>query len=300
MDRHSSLPSFRRRVRRGFSLLELMVAVAITAILVAVLVPAFVHVRAQAGLAEELSRGRQLAAGYSSYASDNDFRLMPGVLANNNLDSYKVFDDNGDEVTGESKQRWLWRLAPYLDFQVTEMIQDDGIIRRIETATPADRQYLLTLVPGMGMNTEFVGGNEDSGAQIDAGLENLLQKKLVVRRMSQARRPAELMTFASARSNSDTLTDFIGGEYANEINGYFRVTPPYYASRAWADSYPAELTDDPDAQSFQWGNIALRHNGRQAAAAFLDGHVDSIDEGRSQDMRIWADGADGPTWTITD
>jgi prepilin-type N-terminal cleavage/methylation domain-containing protein len=65
-------------MRRGFTLLELLVAIAIIAVLVAMLIPAVQKVREAAARARSVNQLRQLAIGAHNYAATND-QLLPGT-----------------------------------------------------------------------------------------------------------------------------------------------------------------------------------------------------------------------------
>lgn len=64
--------------RRGFTLVELLVAVGIIAILVALLLPAMKRARAQAIAAKCLSNLRQVGVALNMYASENRFAIPAG------------------------------------------------------------------------------------------------------------------------------------------------------------------------------------------------------------------------------
>ena len=66
---------FRVPARQGFSLIELLVAVAVISIVAAIVLPVFAQVRARARTATCLSNMRQLGAAALLYAQDNDERL---------------------------------------------------------------------------------------------------------------------------------------------------------------------------------------------------------------------------------
>ncbi len=65
---------------RGFTLVELMVVVAIIGLLAAIVIPNFVHARAQAAVAETEANIKQIATAIEMYNSDN--QLYPQQSGN--------------------------------------------------------------------------------------------------------------------------------------------------------------------------------------------------------------------------
>jgi prepilin-type N-terminal cleavage/methylation domain-containing protein len=70
----------RRSRRRAFTLVELMVVIAIIAVLAAILVPNFVRARWQGQMTACISNLKNVATGLEMYSTDNNFRY-PSTLS---------------------------------------------------------------------------------------------------------------------------------------------------------------------------------------------------------------------------
>ena len=66
--------------RKAFSLLELLLVIAIMFLLITIAIVAFGGARESANRTASLNALRQMTAGYNSYATDHRGRFMPGYL----------------------------------------------------------------------------------------------------------------------------------------------------------------------------------------------------------------------------
>jgi prepilin-type N-terminal cleavage/methylation domain-containing protein len=105
----------------GFSLIELLIVVAITAILVSILAPALSGVRSAARTVACLSNQRQLGVAWSVYADDFQSYAMPVAADDTGPDEGDTlywFGGAGDETGVTHAERGF--LAPYLQDTLRE------------------------------------------------------------------------------------------------------------------------------------------------------------------------------------
>ncbi|HMN97078.1 MAG TPA: type II secretion system protein [Phycisphaerales bacterium] len=270
--------------RPAFTLVELIVAVGVIALLLGIVTVVAASARKSAGATRELALARSLMAAYSGYSVDNRGSLLPGFY-NVTPALPTPSDGKGNTISGPAAHRYPWRLAPFLDYNLDALIQDRWLLDDLRYTNQFE--YFVSLYPSLGLNTTFLGGDSSSEGLGFSPAFASLYGNFYLRRMSEARRPAELITFASARTNAP----YEPGA-PPIIEGYFKVESPFLLNRRWAESW------DPEQLPKQWGFLSMRHPGRKAAVGFLDGHTGLLDDGAVTDMRRWADRADRPDWTL--
>jgi prepilin-type N-terminal cleavage/methylation domain-containing protein len=265
-------------VAAGFTVVELLVVIAIVAVLAALLVPALGRAKREARKANEINSARQLILAWQLYADDHHDRVLPGYRS-----GYSARDFEGNNLPHPVNARYPWRLAPYLgnNFEVIYANENRALLERFRSLD--DRSlgtYAASLFPSLGINSVFVGGDDLELPPDDRAIAAF--GEFCILNTSQIRRPADLMAFVSAR-----------GPFENRIvNGSHVVKPPYLTTRRWAAEW------DPEDGPAAWGFVHPRYNSRSIASV-TDGHVESPDLPRLQDMRRWANDADRPDWTLS-
>lgn len=289
------------RAALGFTLIEVLVTIGIIAVLISVLIPSLSKARGLARQTREIAAGQQVMTAFHAYSTDNKDRVLTGIaspaMVNGNMIVRDATGQRLNSASGriEEAQRYPFRLAPYLNYDFAGLYHDPAQLRDW-TNNPEnylnfgkDLTYMLSLYPSLGMNVAFVGGSDQLG-QFDPLFQRLFGR-VYIDRLPDVRRPSGLMAFGSARGVAPP-----GVELGQLPEGFFRIEPPYYSSaqgRRWATTYDKN-SPLPGLNS---GFVSLRHAGK-GVVAYVDGHVGVAGWREFEDMRLWADKADSPTWTI--
>lgn len=262
----------------GFSLIELLVAVAVVGVLSGLVVAGVGKVRQAAATAEATAGARSLIHAYLLTPAQNEGRYMIGYG-----DTGENLDPPGFPPIASSEEhakRYPWRIAPLLDERLASLYvgPHQDYYERIASKSA----YQASLHPSFGMNSIFVGGHYD-GRKHSPGYRpgprsrsrSTYPDDFWVLRPADAHAPSELIVFVSSLYASPA-------DYPDPV-GFFRVNPPRSPMLPdWGD-YNPEIPAN-------MGHVSLRHDGR-AVAARLDGSVALLDEDALRDMRHWSNQA---------
>ncbi len=284
----------------AFTLLELLVAIGLIALLAGLLLPALGRARAAAKDTLELAAGQQLIAAYHLYADDHRGAALVGyatdaMVSLNPLPGHPtlhVLDQNGEPLTGVTARRYPWRLAPYLDYRMEGLYKDPALLRRYRDRE--DYLYVASLSPSYGLNSMFMGGDADRLGFNQAALN--AYGSFYLTRLDQALNPSRLLVFATARGVNPE-----GGEY---VPGYFRIDAPNRTVRTWAADYDSAVPAASGNVDFRMGTAGKATGGNRsgvsgkAGVVHLDGHVDLQGFESLDDMTRWAPRARSRSWVI--
>ncbi|MHC4126980.1 MAG: type IV pilin protein [Planctomycetota bacterium] len=231
---------------KAFTLMELMVVVAIIALLVGIVIVSMRGVRASATRSESLGALRQMALAHGQYTDDHRGRLMPGYIdaslfaPGEEFENLRVKLPAGDVLAPEDSQSYVWRLAPYLDDAWLTLFADTTEGPRSVFAAehgdpvspihgPAGSSAYaggLSERPSYGMNSIFVGGDSWHGGSDISGRHPWQdsQDKIAATRLSQVKNPARLIVFGpTALANAGNCP----AVYEDSEVGFCELRPPY-------------------------------------------------------------------------
>jgi prepilin-type N-terminal cleavage/methylation domain-containing protein/prepilin-type processing-associated H-X9-DG protein len=118
-------------MRKAFTLVELLVVVAIIAVLAAILFPVFLRVQDRARTQKCLAHGRQLAQACLMYMDDNNGRF-PSAVPKPIVDELTLRVDNrydwpGTPYSDERSRPWSMDLASYRFILLKKYVRNDDI-----------------------------------------------------------------------------------------------------------------------------------------------------------------------------
>lgn len=251
--------------RRAFTLVELLIVIAIIGLLIGVLLPTFGRARNAAIRLEGMNNLRQIATGWHIYADENDNVCLPGRFAN--LGGGTANPANHYRVQGGLKYRprWIATLAGYIDtnpFDVPSTDDDRQDYVSEVLVCPRVPDWVDERNCSYGYNHQFLG---------NARKTNDAFHNYPVRR-------TQILAFASTVMAADSLgtaAAFAEGERGGYLND--QNDDRALGNHGWSLD-PPRLTADSDrgAGGLTGPRIGVhaRHDGL-ANTVYCDGHVDS-------------------------
>jgi prepilin-type N-terminal cleavage/methylation domain-containing protein len=229
--------------KRAFTLMELLIVVAIIALLIGLVIVSMRTVRASASRSESLGALRQIMVAYNRYTEEHRGRLLPGYIDSTLFGSLRPFEElevelpTGEVLPEEDSQSYVWRLAPYVDDAwqsffadlnqgaLSSFNADFGAAKYGPSALSPAYAGGISERPSYGLNSIFVGGDSWHGGSYIADLnpwENP-DAKIAATRLSEVKNPSRLIVFAPTALAS-TDPDAV---YEDPEAGFCELRPPY-------------------------------------------------------------------------
>ncbi|GEM_PF-1455151 len=334
-DQHSSCG---KGQMRGFTLVEMLVVIAIIGTLLSILTPALIGIRRTAKKTREKNNIRQVGVGWNLYSNSNLDGLLPGWLdvdvqtddpaissswavSYNFPDKHKVppapqYAPDTENIAGP----WPWRLMSYLDYNL-ELVhgyleeEATGALDYSDPDVVANAKD-VGFHPAFGYNAYYIGGwweitsntvpprprpryHSVRDAKTDVRLA------VVARNSSHIKNPSRMIVFCSS-ANARRMTTSDDFEVPFEIDdddfGSHYVVPPYLETTEIYHNpgrHQADSTKIAMVSGGAYGVPVARYNS-QVALLHADLSVDAQTPGSLLDMRFWVNGATGKRWQHTE
>lgn len=176
------------RAQSGFTIVELLVVIAVITILLAMLLPALSGAQNRAKKNTELNHLRQIGMAWTMYANNNNDTALPGYIDEDVQERWRIriefpydpddidqdadgFDGSGIALPGRRTQvtpqprpdadetgaTWAWRLMPYFDFAYETVLGYHDDADRSARSLVQNREFVARH-PAFGYNGLYVGG----------------------------------------------------------------------------------------------------------------------------------------------
>jgi len=240
----------------AFTMIELLIAIAIAALLAGLLVVSYGTVMQRARMAAELTAGRQLITAYHAYSAENNGDLLVGYMTK----SPQAINKDGSTISGAAAYRYVWRLAPYVNYDMNGAMFVNEMKKRFPNPMAADL-YQVSISPSFGINSYCLGGY--SNGDYNLGLAT---------KSSQMSGASDIIVFASAARGSGSAL----------IAGNHEITAPLLAGKEWGSMNPQSPTST--------GTVHFRYDNK-AVVVHYGGHITLESDKDLRDMRKWNVGA---------
>ncbi|MCZ6542987.1 MAG: prepilin-type N-terminal cleavage/methylation domain-containing protein, partial [Planctomycetota bacterium] len=304
------------RRHRAFSLLELLVSIAIIMVLVGLLLVSLRGVKASATRTDSLNSLREMSLAYSQYSDEHRKRLMPGYIGENLFADGEPFENlivklpAGEVLDPEDAQSYVWRLAPYVDHAWETFFtdtRDQGLLSELHgefgngiygPGTAGANEIGISERPAYGLNSIFVGGDSFHGGSEVTPFNpwnTLGNDPIAATRFSEVKNPSRLIIFAP------TAKAGTGDEvYEDPELGFCELRPPYlvlddpspsgeWIDAQWTVGVGGLVEQTVTGQYASGAGLPIARSGKNLMpVAHLDGSavVEQISD-ISRDMRRW-------------
>lgn len=273
--------------RSAFTLIEVLVVIGILGLLLAILLPAIGAVRRSSFKSKEMVNIREMIVGWQSYAGDANNRILPGYLAEDVQQQWKVAypkSKGSGNVDAVYAQSYPFRLLSYVSFHLPSFYgYAEG------TSVDADEDAAgIANAPAFGYNAYYLGGWYEGLHPGGVPRLRFELAQVTAFSMSQVSDSSNQVVFASS-------AEFSAGTQAERIDidtpGAHFVVPPIVAeTRQWQPLGNILQVNASTAVP------AMRYTD-QVAVAWADGHTSAVSPNELNDQRKWIPKADTADFT---
>lgn len=259
-----------KRIRRAFTLLELLVVVAVIGLLTSILFPSLLAARRSARTATCASNLRQLGVGWSMYADQSNGSVVPGRPGKFPDPAANVYwVGNGYQF----RPRWFVTMGAetgFFAFKQPSPDPADDNVKKVDGSPvfldPEQPDRINNRNYAYGYNFQFLGNARFKGGKASLGFINFPVKIHLINAAMTVMAADALGTAAGkpAIARTDYRPDGSADVFAVG-NHAWSLDPP----RLTATS---DYCDDSNRSPEHRSAIEMRHNGR-ANVLWCDGHV---------------------------